>query len=180
MRNIKPNFQNRPKHLKQDDSIYFITGRTIEGQWFLRPESYKQIFYDTLREKLDKFDYDPLAYVILDNHYHLLLQIGDAETLNKFMGELNGASSKRINDVDGVVGRKIWWNYYDHIIRGAEDFFKHLNYIHQNPIKHSLTKDLDYQFSSYGAWVKKKGQEYLDDCFRKYSIVDFKTFNDEL
>lgn len=179
MRNIKPNFQNRPKHLKQDDSVYFITGRTVDGQWFLRPEKYKQIFFDTLAEKTEKFSFDLLAYAILNNHYHLLLKVGDAETIKKFIGELNGASSKKINDADGVVGRKIWWNYYDHIIRNEADFYKHLNYIHQNPIKHGLSREFEYQFSSYNAWVKKKGREYLDDCFRRYPIIDFKSFNDE-
>lgn len=72
------------------------------------------------------------------------------------------------------------------MIRNEKDFFKHLNYIHQNPIKHGLqakawaAKDsLSYEFSSYDAWVANKGKEYLDDAFEKYPIVDFKMFFDE-
>ena len=130
-------------------------------------------------EKTKKFGFPLIAYVILNNHYHLILKISCAETIPKFIGELNGASARTINKADDVTGRKIWWNYYDHIIRDEADFFKHLNYIHQNPIKHGLSKGIGYPFSSYNAWVQKKGKEYLDDAFARYPIVDFLTSNDE-
>jgi len=177
--NYKPNLTNRPNHLKIDDSFYFITARTVDGLLFLRPDKYKQIVLDKIHEKTKKFDYSLIAYAILNNHYHLLLKIGEATKLLKFMSELNGASAREINKEEHVIERKIWWNYYDHIIRGEADFFKHLNYIHQNPIKHGLTKDFGYQFSSYDAWVTKRGRGYLDQAFEKYPIVDFKSFNDE-
>ena len=177
--NYKPIFTNRPSHLQQDNSFYFITARTVDGQLFLQPDKYKQILLDKIHEKVDKFSYSLIAYVILHNHYHLILQIDDASNLPKFMGELNGASAREINKADHVIDRKIWWNYYDHIIRDETDFFKHLNYIHQNPIKHGLTKDFSYGFSSYDEWVKKKGREYLDHAYESYPIIDFKSFNDE-
>ena len=177
--NHKPNFKNRPQHLKLDDNFYFFTCRTIDSQWFLRPDRYKQILFDIIKEKTIKFGFPLISYVILVNHYHLIVKINDSKLIPKFMGEINGASSRAINQVDNATQRKIWWNYYDHALRDEADFFQHLNYIHQNPIKHKETKDFNYMFSSYNSWVKQKGQEYLDDCFRKYPIVDFKMTNDE-
>lgn len=225
MNHRKPKFTNRPPHLKIDDSFYFITARTVEGQWFLRPEKYRQILLEKIQEKVEKFSFSLVAFVILPNHYHLMVQVGNptgiktqaeaytpqsrsprfsvisqakacstrvlgdhpsgcnskglSKDIPKFMAELNGASSFAINQADDVTGRKIWWNYFDHIIRDEADFFKHLNYLHQNPIKHGVNKDFDYQFSSYKIWQKQKGQEYLDDCLAKYPIVDFVTQNDE-
>jgi len=175
----QPNFENRPKHLQQDNSFYFFTVRTINGQWFLQPNKYKLLLLDILEEKTKKFNLPLIAYVILNNHYHLILKIIDARKIPKFIGELNGASARAINKADDAINRKIWWNYYDHVIRNEADFLKHLNYIHQNPVKHGLTQKLEYQFSSYSAWVKKKGKEYLDDASEKYPIVDFTTSNDE-
>ncbi len=181
MRPIKPKkaFSNRPVHLKMDDSFYFFTVRAIEGQWFLRPDEYKRILKSKLIEKTEKFGYPLIAYVILPNHYHFIVKIGDSRDNSKFIGELNGSSARVINRVDGVIARKIWWNYYDHIIRGEEDFFKHLNYIHQNPIKHGMAKTFEYEFSSYNAWVKKKGIIYLNDAFERYPIVDFVAHMDD-
>lgn len=175
----RPNYTNRPKHLNQDDSCYFLTVRTVDAQWLLQPDQYKQILFEIIQSKVDKFEVKLIAYVILHNHYHLLVKVDDAKIVSKFVREINGASAREINRADHVIDRKIWWNYYDHIIRGESDFFKHLNYIHQNPIKHGLTKEFDYKFSSYNAWVSKKGKEYLDHAFEKYPIVDFVTLNDE-
>lgn len=171
--NYKPKLTNRPKHLKQDDSYYFITCRTVDGNWFLRPESYKQILLDKIHQKTDKFATPLIAYAILHNHYHLMLKIAAAAIIPKFIRELNGSSARAINEADSSIDRKIWWNYYDHIIRNEEDFFKHLNYIHQNPIKHQVSKTFSYQFSSYDGWLKKKGKVYLDHAYEKYPVVDF-------
>jgi len=120
-----------------------------------------------------------IAYIIANNHLHLMLEVPDGKILAKFISELNGASSRTINIADNTINRKIWWNYFDHIIRDQSDFFKHLNYIHQNPIKHKLAKELSYQFSSYNLWLKRKGKEYLDQAFEKYPIVDFLACEDE-
>lgn len=180
MKHSKPVFSNRPKHLLQDNSFYFITVKTIQGQWFLKPKKYKEILLETIKNKTQKFSLVLVAYAILNNHYHLIIKVKNAKDLNMFMKELNGASSYAINSADNATSRKIWWNYYDHIIRNDMDFFKHLNYIHQNPIKHGISKDFNYDFSSYGMWCKKKGKEYLDDCFERYPVVDFVAGMDEL
>jgi len=171
--NYKPKFTNRPKHFQQNNSFYFFTVRTINGQWFLQPDAYKQILLKILQEKAKKFKYSLISYVILNNHYHLILEITNAKTIPKFIGEINGASARAINIADSVIERKIWWNYYDHVIRDEADFFKHLNYLHQNPVKHGVTKNFSYPFSSFGAWVRKRGREYLDDALAKYPVVDF-------
>lgn len=177
--NHKPNFTNRPKHLKQNDSFYFFTVRTIEAQWFLRPDKYKEILLLKIKEKTAKFNFTLIAYVICHNHYHLILKIADANLIPKFIAELNGASARAINQADEVIQRKVWWNYYDHIIRDEADFFKHLNYTHQNPVKHALTKDFDYKFSSYNSWLKQKGHDYMTHVLEKYPVIDFTISNDE-
>jgi putative transposase len=174
-----PSFKNRPKHRVESPGYYFVTCRTVDGQWYLQPDKYKRILLEIIGEKSHKFSFSLIAYVILNNHYHLVADIKEPRNFTKFISQINGASSRAINLADNVYDRKIWWNYYEHFIRGEEDFFKHLNYIHQNPIKHGVSKDFDYTYSSYDAWLKKKGKEYLDDAFEKYPVVDFKTFNDE-
>lgn len=171
--NYKPNLNNRPPHLKIDSEYYFITCRTIDGQFFLQPSKYKSLLFDIIRQKSQKLAVPLLAYVILHNHYHLLIKPPNAEIISKFVIETNGASARAINSADSVIDRKIWWNYFDSPILNKTDFYKHLNYIHQNPIKHGVFKDFSYQFSSYNAWKDKKGKEFLDDSFVKYPIVDF-------
>ena len=75
--------------------------------------------------------------------------------------------------------RPIWYQYMDHIIRNEEDYFKHLNYIHQNPVKHGYVKKMTgYKWSSIHRWIKNRGKEFVVDCFRTYSIIDFQPIAD--
>jgi REP element-mobilizing transposase RayT len=220
-------FSKRPPHIYLDNQIYFITVRTYRGLHFLRPEKYKTILLEVIKEKINKYncsgaagfslpitlkrdapgkngvtdfslseqpkgcysncvDFDNFkfyAFAILDNHYHLLIKITRGLLLPKFIGEINGKSSRLINTEDTSIDQKIWANYFDKCIKNETDFYKHLNYIHQNPIKHGNVFSLDelknYKFCSYGHWLKEKGEEFLTDCFRKYPIVDFVIKGDE-
>ncbi len=175
-----PDHSNRPPHKIDLNGYYFITARTVESQWFLQPEKYKQILLNTISSKTKKFEFPLIAYVILNNHYHLIIDIKDTDYFSKLMNEINGASSKAINEADRVKGRKIWWNYYEKYLRDEKDFYTHLNYLHQNPIKHRIFPSFDYKYSSYRTWVKKRGIEYVNDSFEKYPVIDFKAFNDEM
>lgn len=63
-----------------------------------------------------------------------------------------------------------WYSYFSHVIRDERDYFRHLNYICQNPIKHGLVKNVwDYKFSGIFGYEK----DYVLDALRKYPIVDF-------
>ena len=169
----KYNASNRPPHIITDSLYIFITVRTINGQWILKPERYKKILLDIIINKTKLLDIKLLAYAILHNHYHMMILVKNTTKLSKLMSLINGASSREINTIDGVVGRKIWWNYFDSAIGNEADFYRHLNYIHQNSIKHNITSCLRYDFSSYDEWLNKRGEEYLREAFQKYPIKDF-------
>jgi len=52
----------------------------------------------------------------------------------------------------GVWQRRFW----DHIIRDQEDFNRHLDYIHYNPVKHGYVSDpLEFEWSSFGAYLER-------------------------
>jgi len=68
----------------------------------------------------------------------------------------------------------IWHQYQDHVLRSEKDFYMHLNYIHQNPVKHGLVKKMSkYKWSSIHKYIEEKGKEWIIDCFREYPIIDF-------
>ena len=54
-------------------------------------------------------------------------------------------------------GEKGIWQrrYWEHTIRNENDLYKHLDYIHFNPIKHNLVVSLkDYKYSTFEKFVK--------------------------
>ncbi|MFH2136417.1 MAG: transposase [Patescibacteria group bacterium] len=210
---------HRPPHIFKNDSIYFISSRTFEQKPYFNTSAKKKLLMKAINGARQRFSIEFYAWVILDNHYHLLARISalpqfatpDREAGSSDMNEVNVApkdkarlsaqpqfatpiatpkyqlvefirkihkdSARYLNEQESQQGRKIWYQYFDHCIRDEADFWKHFNYIHQNPVKHGFCKNLaevfNYPFSSARSWSKIKGEEWFDSCFEIYPIVDF-------
>ena len=52
--------------------------------------------------------------------------------------------------------RRIWQRrYWEHTLRGEDDFVRHLDYIHFNPVKHGyVTRVGDWPYSSFHRYVR--------------------------
>ena len=96
----------------------------------------------------------PLAWVILPEHFHLLVECGE-QTISDIMHIFKITYSRHFRNNFGP-GR-IWQNrFWDHCIRDADDFDNHLHYIHYNPVKHGFVKDpFLYEHSSLPLYFEK-------------------------
>jgi putative transposase len=212
---------HRPPHIFKDDSIYFISSRTFEQKPYFNTSIKKKLLMKAINDARQRFLIEFYAWVILDNHYHLLVRIsalpqfatpklaqwsskmtrssemnevnfasGDKARISalpqfvtpkyklvEFIRKIHKDSARYLNKQENAPGRKIWYQYFDHCIRDEADFWKHFNYIHQNPVKHGFCKNLAdvfaYPFSSAKSWSKIKGEEWFASCFEFYPIVDF-------
>lgn len=113
------------------------------------------LFWTGVETLGDKLDFEISAYVILPDHFHILLDpLG-----NDFAGIM-----QRIKMSFGMlyrqrVGRpsgRIWQHrYWDHVIRDEIDLNRHIDYIHYNPVKHGLV-------SSPFEWKQSSLHEYYE------------------
>lgn len=174
---------HHPPHLFKNNTIYFITARTIDKKLRFNNDKQKRLFCLCLKAGLQNLNIKIYAWVLLSNHYHLLIKINEKENLSKFINYINGKSSYELNKSEDINGRKIWYQYFDRCIHSEKDFWMRFNYIHNNPIKHSYIKNPDklhlYRFSSYNQWLKKNSKEWIADCFAQYPIVNFTCENDD-
>ena len=187
---------HHPPHLYLDNNIYFVTARTIAKKKYFNTDEKKNLIKRSLIKALNKYQFKIYGWVILSNHYHLLLKILKGADLSNFIRYINSRSAVLLRQQQqtecqglALTGRgvspdtpaknkqEIWYNYHDRCIRNETDFFKHLNYIHNQPIKHGYVKNYnhlnEYQFSSFQHYLKSKGQKWLDQCFEDYPIADF-------
>ena len=168
---FKPHY---PPHYYFDNKIYFITSRTVDRERILDTEEKKNVLKKTMIEAGNKFKIGFYAWTILDNHYHLLLDVLKGESIPGFMKTINGKSAFLLNRIDEIKKRKIWFNYWDTCIRSEKDFWMRFNYIHHNSVKHNYAKKMDnYIFSSYNYWLNKNGAEWMSNAFERYPIIDF-------
>ena len=165
---------HHPPHIYLDDTWYIISASTLNHAHFLASKRAKVLVRDKLKSLIVAFDIKLRAWVILNNHYHLLLKTNRGKDLSRFFGQLHGSSSRQINLWDGTVGRQVWHNYWDTCIRDEAGLWTRFNYIHHNPVKHGYVQELeDWPFSSYHHYLGSKGQDWLADCWSCYPVVDF-------
>jgi REP element-mobilizing transposase RayT len=78
------------------------------------------------------------AFVIMPDHYHLVIILTGRNTLHGVMKSLGSYTSREINRRVGTSG-KIWQKgYYDRSIRRSEDLKEIFDYIHNNPVRKGL------------------------------------------
>jgi putative transposase len=147
--------EHHPPHLYLDRCWYVISASTLDHLPLLHIERAKTFMRDKLR-----FQTQLRAWVILDNHYHLLLRTDRGLDLARFIGRLHGSTSRQINLWDGVTERQVWHNYWDTCIWDEVGLWTRFNYIHNNPVKHGYVRDpVDWPFSSYGYYLRTKGPD---------------------
>ncbi|NQT49616.1 transposase [Candidatus Kuenenbacteria bacterium] len=157
-------------------NIYFITCRTIGAYKFFVEDYAKQIIKLQIRKAQKKFGIKIYGYVILSNHYHILIKSSHWRDVPKFLQIVNGGSTFLLNRKQGFERRGMWNERWAKQILTEKSFFNVLGYILGNPYKHGLVKNLlklyQYGFSSYQELVKRYGLEYIDNLILNTIALD--------
>lgn len=81
-------------------------------------------------------------YVIMPNHIHMIIVISQSgtgnpsPTISTIMGWFKYQTTKEINSVRDSSAEKFWQrSYFDHIIRGQQDYEEQWRYIDENPVR---------------------------------------------
>lgn len=165
---------HHPPHIFLDNTWYMVTARIFNNHLVLKPTKHKGLFRDLLLEIAEVFGFNVIAWVILDNHYHILLKCAKGEKLTDFFRRLHGRSAFEFNKLDHARGRQVWHNYWDTCIRDEIDYWIRFNYIHHNPVKHGYVKKMEeWSNSSYLFYLEEKGKLWMDNVVRSYPIIDF-------
>ncbi|MGZ8945715.1 MAG: REP-associated tyrosine transposase [Methylococcaceae bacterium] len=160
---------NSPAHLFVDNSPYFITGTIYKKRPLLESDTVKDYLLATIKQCFEEKSWLLNDWVILNNHYHLLVTSKSGADLSNIMGKIHMLSAKFI--CSGLHAEKpIWWNFWDYCPRDEKDYLVRLNYLLNNPVKHGYVTDLnDYRYSSFHNILKNQSRAFLAKQFREYS-----------
>ncbi len=155
-------YAHNPPHLFRPGAAYMITAGTYQKLPHIQGEARKRLWFESLIFVIGKEQWELAAWVVLDNHYHLLIHAPEAgsERLPQLIRSLHTYTARRWNDENDAPGRRVWWNYWDTCLTYEGSYYARLNYIHWNPVKHGLAaKPEDYVFSSYRAFLSEQEVE---------------------
>ena len=137
-------------HVRGNDRqpIYF-------GNWSGR------LFVRELERASQRHGWRILAYCLMPNHYHLVLQIGDAG-LSRGMCELNGRFATISNWVNKRSNHLFGSRFTSHLIEDDAYLFAAVRYVVCNPCRKSGTDPRRWRWSSMRATVGLEHPGCLD------------------
>jgi putative transposase len=142
--------KHRPPHDVNGGDAIFLTASTLNRVPHLDTPSRRDDFLELLSETCSEFSLGLSAWVILKEHYHLIVVPEVPERFSRWIGALHARSAARCNREDGTPGRQVWYQYWETSLWTQGDLWSRVNYIHGNPVKHGYVADpADWQWSSY-------------------------------
>ena len=94
------------------------------------------------------------TYVLMTNHYHLLLETPEGN-LSRGMAWLQNTYTRRINTRHRLWGHVFGGRYKSIVVEPGNCFWALLDYLHLNPVRAGLVREAD-GWESYG-WSSLKG-----------------------
>ena len=131
-----------PKRSAQPGT-YFVTSATYNRRRLFQVASNTELFIATLQEYRHAGHCKLHAFVVMPDHFHILLTPQQI-TLERCLGLIKGGFSPKIGSKFPV------WQcgFTDHRIRDREDFLTRLKYIHQNPVDERIVERCElYEYS---------------------------------
>lgn len=158
---------HRPAHLLIDSSPYFITASIYQKRHIL-DDDLKADLIQLMHKEFNYCNWEVNHWVILNNHYHIMVNSDKGNDLPKIMGRLHFRSGQLIRKKIASE-LPVWWNYWDYCPRNEKDYLIRLNYLFNNPVKHGYVERLqDYHFSSFLQYFDFHGRDKLVKQFKSY------------
>jgi putative transposase len=164
-----------PPHPFRDAGQYLLTAANFEHAAIMASSDRRTEFEGGLLEVMKEVQAIVYAWVILINHYHILVGVEMLDAVSRALQQLHGSTSREWNLADGLTGkRRVWYKFSDRVIRNDAHFYRAVNYLHYNPVKHGLITDpYDWPWSSLHNYLANNGREWLRKTWKDYPPSDF-------
>jgi putative transposase len=114
----------------------------------------RQLLLDLLEDNATKFDVAIHAYVLMGNHFHLLVTPSTAEGLPQMMQAVGRRYVRLFNDSQGRTGTLWEGRYKSTLIQTDRYLLACMAYIDLNPVRAGMVAQAaDYAWSSHGHYV---------------------------
>lgn len=128
-------------------SIYLVTATTLGRQAFFRHFSAACSASRCFADRALLGDSQMLAWVLMPDHAHWLLQLGRQESLSDLVSRLKSASARHANRQLGRSGGLWAPAFYDQGLRHEHNLQNMARYIVANPLRAGLVRRIgDYPF----------------------------------
>jgi len=166
--------------------MFFFTLVTHRRRKLFSNAMARKSLRQAIAQEKSQHPFELTAIVLLPDHLHCVWQLPESDSdFSKRWGriksmftktwmahggrEIQTSRTRRRHRERGIWQKRFW----EHRIRDEEDFMRHVNYIHFNPIKHGLVHcPHEWKESSFARWVAEGfyRQDWLCDCTVRRSV----------
>jgi len=154
---------------KSESGIYHIMVRGINRQNIFEDEEDKLRLLTTLERYRNEQICEVYGYCLMDNHIHLIIkETGD--TISTIIKKVSGSYVYWYNNKYDRTGHLFQERYKSEVVETEGSLLRVLRYIHQNPLKAGIVKEIaDYKWSSYSEYVDKPRIVNTDCVLQRFS-----------
>jgi putative transposase len=137
------------KRAPQEERTFFVTSVTYGRRQAFRRESWANLFVEVCQENRRKGRFLLHEFVLMPNHFHMLLTPAPEVSLEKAMQYIKGGFSFRVKK-ELQSNLEVWQpSFTEHRIQDWSDYSHHCEYIRQNPVRARLVvQAADYPYGS--------------------------------
>ena len=159
-----------PPHPFRDAGAYLISAANFEHRAVMSSPERRTEFETCLLNSIKEIAEEIIAWVVLANHYHVLLVIQALDDVSAALKHLHGTTSREWNIEDNLTGqRRVWCKFADTCVRNDAHLHRAFNYIHFNPVRRGYVNDpLDWPWSSLRIYYEDKGPAWLQEQWNTY------------
>lgn len=154
------------RRAKIQGGMFFFTVVTFNRNKIFIGEASINTLRKSFKMAMEKHPFIIDAIVVLPEHIHCIWTLPDGDNDYSTRWMLIKSNFTRMCDkslktqVDGSriakKEQKVWQRrFWEHAIRDDNDFIRHVEYIHYNPVKHGLViSPADWPYSSFNRYVE--------------------------
>ena len=150
-------------------STYFVTANAFCKKNLLQSDRMASLFCETLYRYRKEGKLFLHEFVVMPDHFHLLLTVPRGMTLERVLQCVKGGFSFQARKQFGIAG-EIWQtSFLDRRVRNAGEYTRFRDYIRHNPVRRGLVEEADdFSYSSANLsftldpvpqWLKPAPQE---------------------
>lgn len=133
--------------------IYHVFTRGNEKMNIYKNDNDRKFFMKLLSIARQKYKFTLYAYVLMSNHYHLLIKPEEG-LLSKIMQYINGRYSRMYNWKNQRTGHLFEKRYSNIAVEDSDYLFEVVRYIHLNPVRKRMIKSPEeYAWSSHNDYL---------------------------
>ena len=151
----------RPLRIDYPDALYHVTCRGNERKEIFRDDHDRSAFLEKLQSSLEVYALRLHAYVLMNNHFHLVLQTPKAN-LSEFMRQFNVSYTGYHNRRHQRAGH-LYQGRFKAVLVEADSYLLELSrYVHLNPVRVGSIKGIrvrSFNLYLFDGQVKAAGSD---------------------